>query len=278
MSFFKTLFLSNQTKALLKARTPLYNVLPPSPPFIIRTLNSCSPEPIKKPVSVIFEEAVGLTEKISGNESQSEVEGETNELTRGLSALEREVRKLKENPKEKKKEKQIAERENPKEVKSLVELFGGEKREGKVGNRVKVKRERGEVTVLKDLSQLAEIFVRHLYRKGYFNKANFLEDNKLDFGYFDNNYGRDFIKSAAYNFGKDHQEIAKWLSGNHLKRVASFGCPSLEKNNVFAAKRLRKCFRIEESTVCRYFNASTKKNLHSLLSIKYSNIDCFMDL
>ena len=209
MSLFKTLLLSNQTKVLLKSQSPVYKILPPSPPFIIRTLNSSPQKPTKKPLSLLFEEAVGLIEKDGGNVSQSESEGETKELIRVLRELEREARKLKENPKQKKKEKEGVERENPNKVKSLVELFGGKKKEEKVEKMVKVRRERGEVRVLKDLSQLAKIFVWHLYAKGYFNKANFLEDNKLDFGFFDNSYGRDFIKSAAYKFGKDHQEIAK---------------------------------------------------------------------
>ncbi|XVF04394.1 hypothetical protein REPUB_Repub05bG0078500 [Reevesia pubescens] len=247
MPLFKSLFLSNQTKVLLKTQNPLYK------PFIIRTLNSSSQNPTKKPLSLLFEEAVGLTGKCDGNESQSESEGENNKLKRELRELEREVRKLrKENQKleGKKKEEVRVEREKPKNVKSLVELFGDEKKEEKVEKTVKVRTKNGEVTVLKDLSLVAEIFVRHLYSKGYFNKANFLEDNKLDFGYFDNSYARDFIKFAAYKFGKDHQEIAKWLSGNHLKKVVLFGCPSLDKNNIFAAKRLRKVFKIQENTVC----------------------------
>ncbi|XP_021287943.1 uncharacterized protein LOC110419281 [Herrania umbratica] len=248
MSVFKTLFLSNHTKVLLKTQNPLYKSLPPSPPFIIRTLNSSPHKPTKKPLSLLFQDAVGLTENTGGNESQSESEGENIELLRELRKLEREVRKLKENPKGKNKEKEGVERGKPNKVKSLVELFRGEKEE-EVERIVKVRREREEV-VFKDFSQLAEIFVRHLYAKGYFNKANFLEDNKLDFGYFDNSYGRDFIKYAAFKFGKDHQEIAKWLSGNHLKKVVLFGCPSLDKNNVFAAKRLRKFFKIEENIVC----------------------------
>ncbi|PPR94293.1 hypothetical protein GOBAR_AA26379 [Gossypium barbadense] len=101
-------------------------------------------------------------------------------------------------------------------------------------------------------------------------EASFVEDNKLDFGYFENSYGRDFIKFSAYNFGKDHQDIAKgkwsmrimvilhfskefiitWLLGSHLKKVVLFGCASLDKNNVFAGKRLRKFFKIQENTVC----------------------------
>ncbi|XVF88004.1 hypothetical protein PTKIN_Ptkin19aG0014500 [Pterospermum kingtungense] len=229
----------------LKSENPPYKVLSPSPSLITRTLNSPPQKPTNKPLSLLFQEAVGLIEKSGANESQSKSQGETNELKWRLTELEREVRKLKENPKGIKNE--GVESEKPKKVKSLVGLFGGEKKQEKA---VKIKRERGEGRVLKDLSRFAEIFVRNLYAKGYFNEANFLADKKLDFGYFDNSYGRDFIKSAAYKFGKDHQDIAKWLPGIHLKRVVLFGCASFEKNNVFAAKRLRSFFKIQENTVC----------------------------
>ncbi|GMI85365.1 hypothetical protein like AT1G53460 [Hibiscus trionum] len=246
MSIFKSLLLSNQTKT----HNSLYKNFHPSPSFIIRTLNSSPQEPTKKPLSLLFEEAVGLTEKVGETESQSH--GEKSELTNKLRELEREVREFKENPnpKGKKEGDEKVERGKPKKVSSLVGLFGGEKKEEKVERMVKQRREPEEVTVLKDLSVFVEAFVRHLYSKGYFDKANFLVDNKLDFGRFDNSYGRGFIKFAAYQFGKDNQEIAKWLSGTRLKKVAAFGCPSLDKNNVFAAKRLRKIFKIQEETVC----------------------------
>ena len=200
MSLFKTLLLSNQIKVLLKTPNPIYNPFPPSPLFIIRTLNSSPQKPNKKPLSLLFQEAVDFTEIAGRTEKQSE--GEKNELMRGLKELEN-VRMLKENPIRKKKEKEGVERGKPKKVKSLIEFFGGEKKEKKL------EKGREDVRVFKDLSLLAEIFVRQLYAKGYFNKANFLEDNKLDFGYFDNSYGRNFIKFAAYRFGKDHQEIAR---------------------------------------------------------------------
>lgn len=63
-------------------------------------------------------------------------------------------------------------------------------------------------------------------------------------------YGREFLYHAADNFGRNHQEIAKWVSGSNLKPVALFGCPSLSKKSVFSAKKLRKFFKIEEQTVC----------------------------
>ena len=41
----------------------------------------------------------------------------------------------------------------------------------------------------------------------------------------------------------------RWLSGSELKKVALFGCPSIERKSVFAAKRLRAFFRIQEDVV-----------------------------
>ncbi|KAE8726792.1 Detected protein of unknown function [Hibiscus syriacus] len=243
MILFRTSPFSSQIKLLFKNQNSLYKHFPPSSSLIIRTLNSSLQEPTKKPLSLMFEEAVGLTEKTGGNEGQSQ--DEKNERTRKVRELERDVREFKENPKPQveKEAREGVERGKPKEVNCLAGLFGGEKM-------AKSRRKSGEVTVLKDLSVFVKVFVRYLYSKGYFDKANFLVDNKLDFGYFDNSYGRDFIKSAAYKFGKDNEEIAKLLSGNHLKKVAVFGCPSLDKNNVFPAKRLRKIFTIQEDTVC----------------------------
>lgn len=43
--------------------------------------------------------------------------------------------------------------------------------------------------------------------------------------------------------------VFRWLSGSDLKKVASFGCPSLGKKVVFSAKGLRKFFGIQENTV-----------------------------
>ncbi|GMI65537.1 hypothetical protein like AT1G53460 [Hibiscus trionum] len=235
MSGVKAL-LSNQTKCLLKTQNPLHKTLSPSPSFIIRrTLNSSSHKQTKIPLSLLFQAAAG------GTEAQSEGEND---------GLKRKVTNLKGNPKWKMKENKGLDGKKPQNFKRLVELSGCVKKEEKVKRMMTVRRERGEVRALKELSQLAEIFIRHLFAKGYFNKASFLEENKLDFGYFGNSYGRDFIKFAAYEFGKDHQDIAKWLPGNHLKNVVLFGCPSLDKNNVFAAKRLRKFFKIQENTVC----------------------------
>ncbi|XP_015059477.1 uncharacterized protein LOC107005407 [Solanum pennellii] len=80
----------------------------------------------------------------------------------------------------------------------------------------------------------------------YFKDSNILPRRKFDITCFENSYARDFVKYAAEQFGRDHQEIAKWLSGSDLKKVALFGCPSVANTTVFPAKRLCAYFRIQE--------------------------------
>ncbi|XP_023896488.1 uncharacterized protein LOC112008388 [Quercus suber] len=233
MSVFKTL--------LKPQKNPLHfslKSLPISSRFYSTTTSTTtpsSPQENKKPIDVIFKEAVGLCKKAEGN-----CEGEnTNKLKSRLRELEREVIELRANSNVKRKE--------LKKSKSLYAVFTNQPGYGERS----VERTREQVPeVYNELSPDMELFVNHLYKEGYFNNANFLRGNKLEFGCFQSRYGRDFIKFAAEKFSLDHQEIAKWLSGSDLKKVALFGCPSLTKKNVFAAKRLRKFFEIQENTVC----------------------------
>ncbi|CAL4978460.1 unnamed protein product [Urochloa decumbens] len=60
----------------------------------------------------------------------------------------------------------------------------------------------------------------------------------------------DVVKAAAERFGHDNQVVAKWLSGSDLKKIALFGCPSAERRTVFASKRLRAFFNIQEDKIC----------------------------
>lgn len=107
-----------------------------------------------------------------------------------------------------------------------------------------------EDLIVKELSPEMEVFVRFLYDEGYFQEANFLPGGRFDIKSFESAYVQDFLKFAAEKFGRDKQEIAKWLSGSDLKTIATFGCPSNDKRIVFAAKSLRTFFQIPENTVC----------------------------
>ncbi|KAF7836625.1 Autophagy-related protein [Senna tora] len=107
-----------------------------------------------------------------------------------------------------------------------------------------------EPMVLKELSPYMTIVVHHLYKEGYFNFANFAKGERFDLSWFDTEYARKYILFAVQKFGKDKQEISKWLSGSDLKQVAMFGCPSFNRSIVIPSKRLRNFFSIPENTVC----------------------------
>ncbi|GAA0168107.1 hypothetical protein LIER_22902 [Lithospermum erythrorhizon] len=242
---------------------------------------------VKKPLDVFFKEAVGIVEKCE--EIEEDLECENGELKKRLKNLEDEVRSIKTERKIerlKMKEKgevergkmvidglKIKDNEGEMEIDGLkMEEKNGNCKDGDSGNESKkrslsalfVKKENKDggnsrrVDTLrmedsgayKELSPDMIMFVTHLYKEGYFKDSNFLRRNKFSIGCFENSYARDFVKFAAEQFGKDSQEIAKWLSASDLKKVALFGCPSLARKNVFSAKRLRTFFRIQENTVC----------------------------
>ncbi|KAL7250001.1 hypothetical protein ACSBR1_012068 [Camellia fascicularis] len=201
---------------------------------------SISNQQTKKPLHVLFKEAVGLSKKIEPIKAQNEPE--TNELKKRLRKLEEEVRRLKENSSE--------EIENDESSsKSLYALFankGGDSEKSRVVESLRME----DQMVYKELSLELALFVKHLYKEGYFVNANFLPNNMFDITCFEISYGHDFIRYAVEKFGKDNQEIVKWLSASDLKKVALFGCPLLGRKNVFSAKSLRNFFRIQEDTVC----------------------------
>ncbi|KAG2313956.1 hypothetical protein Bca4012_064588 [Brassica carinata] len=227
-------FLQNQTffKTLLK------------PSMICRNIASSS-QPYKKPLSVLFEEAVGLRPKPETSETQDE---EDNELKRKLFELEKKLIELKNTEPVRKKKNQkkgsvavaVPELQTEKS-RNLYTLFKADEEK---------QEEDDVVRVYKELPSEMVSFVKRLHRQGYLNKANFISGEKLELGSLDEEYARTFVKFAAERFGKDYQEIAKWLSGSDLKNIVLFGCPSLEKRAIFAAKTLRKFFDIHENNVC----------------------------
>ncbi|CAI9760512.1 unnamed protein product [Fraxinus pennsylvanica] len=208
----------------------------------------------KERLSVYFKQAVGLSGDIRNSESEIETDTHNAELKKKLKKLEEELRGLNE--------------EKPREIlkTKIPSLDGVSKNQVKsrlytlfTNNGLKKNEKSGEIyaygiedpRVYKKLSPDLESFVYHLYKDGYFKNSNFLRKNKYDPTCFENGYAREFIKHAAVTFGKDNQEIAKWLSASDLKKVALFGCPSLGKKTVFSSKRLRGFFNIQEHTVCQ---------------------------
>lgn len=151
-----------------------------------------------------------------------------------------------------------------KEKRSLWELFSDKKKEqseSKLISKSKTESVSAPVeriaygvedpTVHKELSSDMKMLAELLYEQGYFKDANFIPKDKFDASFFEVSYARDFLKFAALNFGRDHPEIAGWLSAGDLKKVALFGCPSLGQKTIFAAKHMRKFFKIDEQKVCQ---------------------------
>ncbi|OVA16135.1 hypothetical protein BVC80_8927g16 [Macleaya cordata] len=117
-----------------------------------------------------------------------------------------------------------------------------------------------ELKPLQELSPEIVLLVNRLYEDGYLKKSNFLPPNKLDLSCFSSYYSRDFLRFAAEKYGRDHQEIIKSLSDDDLKRIALFGCPSVERRTTFAAKRLRSFFSIQEDILCNLRLAKPLQN------------------
>ncbi|XP_047322335.1 uncharacterized protein LOC124926195 [Impatiens glandulifera] len=243
----------------------------------------------KKPLHVLFKEAVGLSERLD----PSDCEEGGNDLSKSLRKLEYEVRMLKKAKSESNKPEidYGGASTDDSKVKTLSGLFAGERKmvrekkpeRGNVDSSIMSKNDEGDSTsvskvkslralfvpedkrreyldasrslmiedemIHKELSPDMILFVRYLYKQGYFNDANFMPRN-FDATCFENSYGRKFIRHAAEKFGRNNQEITMWISGSDLKKVALFGCPSLGRKTIFSAKRLRAFFGIDETSVC----------------------------
>ncbi|KAF3326816.1 hypothetical protein FCM35_KLT08446 [Carex littledalei] len=105
----------------------------------------------------------------------------------------------------------------------------------------------------REMSPEMASFLRRLKEEGCLKDGDFNYEKPL----LCNSYSLNLLKSATEQFGLKHQPIAKWLSGGELKQVALFGCPSVERRTVMAAKCLRSFFRIEENTVCESCKVKT---------------------
>ncbi|TKY49214.1 DNA polymerase zeta catalytic subunit [Spatholobus suberectus] len=230
MGILSTLF-SRRTPSLLNPQT----LKPPPRPTTSEPLPPLGPtpqaRPTKRPLHVLFAEAVGLSEKTAPTDDEA---SETaTELKNNLRQLEQEVKTFKEKAK------------GVPQKRSLYAAFTYQQppalREPK----------RKEPEVFKELSPDMVMFAQYLYEKGYFNDANFAKGRKsFDPAWFTNFFAVGYVKFAARKFARDNQEIAKWLSGSALKQVAVFGCPSTHRSGVFPAKKLRKFLEVPENTVC----------------------------
>ncbi|ERM98348.1 uncharacterized protein LOC18426354 [Amborella trichopoda] len=204
----------------------------------------------KKPLDDLFREAVGLT-KPSVKTLKNLKSKEIQEMRKKIDDLEREVRFLKE------KKKAPAEKDSGQKesTQSLSSLF----RRTVSYNKTAVETRREKLTTRIESSETEKYelepevisFLNHLNEQGYFANARFLRNGELDLERLNTAYAQGFIRSAAEKYGHDNAEIAKWLSGSDLKKIALFGCPSTDTKTASAAKRLRSFFNIQEDVVCR---------------------------
>lgn len=240
---------------------------------------------LNKPLGDLFKEAVGLRKKPDENENEED-NGEAAELKKRLKDLENEVKVLNESnlgesgidTESMKKIKLSDEVSKNKSPVKLSKLFSYDSRKDLSGKPAGIDRvdkvseddivvqklsalfppepvnknrtRKEETVVCKELPPNMIVFARHLFEKGYLKNANFLFKYTFDATRFENNYSRAFLNCAAQKFGKDHQEISKWISASDVKKIALFGCPSLSKKPLMAAKALRIFFSIPEDTVC----------------------------
>ncbi|XP_074319272.1 uncharacterized protein LOC141656321 [Silene latifolia] len=227
----------------------------------------------KRALDVVFKEALGFCEK---EESLENFSGENGELKKKMLDLEMEIKQLREenvgflnevevegkgkdgvvsNPKPETLlgKKGTLERFCDENVVSLKEVeVEGNGKDGVVSNPKPrtLNALFGSEVVFKKISQDMQLLLRHLYDCGYFKDVNFLPENRFDLSCFYEEYAHSYVKSALQRFGNDSKEISKCLSGSDAKSIALFGCPSLNKGDVFAAKDLRSFFKISEESVC----------------------------
>lgn len=192
-------------KPILKNQT-FFKTLLLKPQIISRSLTS-STEAHKKPLSVLFEDVVGLRPK----SETSEIEEEDNELKRKLLELEMKIMQLKKseplrkNKKQKKVKVVVTSEGEAEKRRNLYSLFKDDEEDKKSSR----EQEDDVIRVYKELPLEMVSFVKLLHKQGYLNNANFIPGEKLDLGSLDEEYARTFVKFAAERFGKDHQEIAK---------------------------------------------------------------------
>ncbi|WMV57583.1 hypothetical protein MTR67_050968 [Solanum verrucosum] len=82
-------------------------------------------------------------------------------------------------------------------------------------------------TVYKELSPDMGDVCDSFMQCRYFKDSSFLPRKKVDITCFENSYARDFVKYAAEQFGRDHQEIANEVSLGTVS--AGTDCDSFEK-------------------------------------------------
>ncbi|XP_074319273.1 uncharacterized protein LOC141656322 [Silene latifolia] len=179
-----------------------------------------------RPLDVVFKEALGFYEK---EETFDNFRGRKGVLKKNLLDLEMEIKQLKGNGKD--------------------GVFSNPN--SKTLNEVKIRGRCVELgKVYKEISQDMQLLLRHLYDCGYFKDVYISPGNRFDLNCFYQEFAHDYVKNALKSFGNDKKEISKWLLDSDVKSIALFGCPSLNKEYIKAAKYLRSFLKISEESVC----------------------------
>uniref|UniRef100_A0A2N9GAF2 Uncharacterized protein n=1 Tax=Fagus sylvatica TaxID=28930 RepID=A0A2N9GAF2_FAGSY len=129
-----------------------------------------------------------------------------------------------------------------------------------------VEETRKEPQVYKQLSPDMELFVNHLYKEGYFNNANFLPGNKLEFSCFESKYGQEFIKFAAEKFAKDNQEIANSLNSFRTSLIL---IKALEDNGNHGGPSLKDPLQVPDGPITRSRAKKIKEAMQGLVQFTW---------
>ncbi|KAG5572705.1 hypothetical protein H5410_062471 [Solanum commersonii] len=155
----------------------------------------------KKPLGVFFQEVVGLLKKSEQSESE-----ENKELNYKLRKLEEERKNERDYKEEARNVNGVLENEG--KSNKLHELLMN-KEVKSVKSRKSTSLSMEDHTVYKELSPDMGDVCDSFMQCRYFKDSNFFPRRKFDITCFENSYARDFVKYAAEQFGRDHQEIAK---------------------------------------------------------------------
>eukprot|EP00249_Psilotum_nudum_P021065 c27957_g1_i3 orf=156-2753(+) len=86
-------------------------------------------------------------------------------------------------------------------------------------------------------------FLEHLEEKNYFSDV--VGTQRALFK------DRAYIKNALMSFGRERDDLFRFLSKQAIRVIVNFGCPSIDRKVVNAAKRLRAQLGIVEGDVCQ---------------------------
>jgi len=213
------------------------------------------------------------------------LESKTKEIKRKITALENTEKKMTRTYLELKKSLSGKTDNSAEEISAVTEIPENQKKstksENKKKKRTKKQRLKKKPSGYSGVGSLEHPwlewvqFLENLNDKGYLSKALNFKEGPIDLRDCSMERMGRYIRFAAQIFAKDHSEISKLLSGSDMRKVALFGCPSVENKDVFAAKRLRSFFSIDQGTACRPCNLkdTCSAPFHNVSKVKSSTVE-----